>query len=146
MLSWTSLPFQLFFLCINDNKNFFWHYFFPYQWALMLLWWTCILSQRYCWNQLLYDTKKRVIVDLKYDNQVHSSFYTFFVQFISLVCSLQNGIGFFPIFSSFLFSSTKFFLHTLVGWWLFMSFNWTFFLLIVGSNISHFNTSKMWSS
>ena len=66
---------------------------------------------------------------LKSDNQVHISFYTFFVHFISLVNSLQNSIASFPRFSSFLFWSTNFILHTLVGWWLFMSFDWTFFLL-----------------
>ena len=70
-----------------------------------MFWWTLILSQRYYRNQQLYDTEKSVIVDLKSDNQVHRSFYTFFVHFISLVDSLQNGIGFLPRFSPFLFWS-----------------------------------------
>ena len=106
-------------LWINDNKNFFWHYFFPCHW--------CLFDGLVFCHTDTSGTNYYTI--LKSDNQGHISFYTFFVHFISLVNSLQNGIGSFPIFSSFLCWSTNFILHTLVGWWLFTSFDWYCFLL-----------------
>ena len=107
-------------VCINGSKNFFWQYCFSYHW--------CYFDGLVFCHTNTAGTNYYTI--LKFDNQVHISFYTFFVHFILLVNSLQNGIGFFPIFPSFLSWTTGFILHTLVGRWLFTSFDWYCFLLI----------------
>ena len=73
-------------LWINDNKNFFWHYFFPYHWCLF--------------DGLVFchtDTSGiNYYMILKSNNHLHISFYTFFVHFILLVDSLQKWHLVFP--------------------------------------------------
>ena len=52
-------------LWINDNKNFFWHYFFPYHW--------CLFDGLVFCHTDTSGTNYYTI--LKFDNQVHISFY-----------------------------------------------------------------------